>query len=122
MTHRLLKKFEKFAVVVIILSVVAGCTVSARVGTDFDPSIMGRTLKPGAASQADVRAALGEPYAKNSAMMPFHDRPHLSWTYFTERAAADGGSGKMEGQMKYLFVFFDGDRMDSYLWFASTVQ
>ena len=115
MTHRLLKKFEKFAVVVIILSVVAGCTVSARVGTDFDPSIMGRTLKPGAASQADVRAALGEPYAKNSAMMPFHDRPHLSWTYFTGRVDP-------VVRMKYLFVFFDGDRMDGYLWFTSTLQ
>ena len=122
MTHGLLKKFEKFAIAALILSVVAGCTVNVRTGNDFDPSLVGRTLKPGAASQADVRAALGEPFAKGSAMMPFHDRPHPTWAYFAERSAAGKGSGKMEDRMKYLFVFFDGDRMDSYLWFNSTVQ
>jgi hypothetical protein len=112
----------KLAMAMLALSVVVGCTISARTGTDFDPSTVGSMLKPGIASQADVRAALGEPFAKNSAMMPFHNRPHLTWTYFTERAAVGAGSGKMEDQMKYLFVFFDGDRMDSYLWFTSTVQ
>jgi hypothetical protein len=89
---------------------------------DFDPSLVGRTLNPGVASQNDVRAALGEPFAKGSAMMPFHNRPHLTWTYFADRSAVGMESGKMDERMKYLFVFFDGDRMDSYLWFTSTVQ
>jgi hypothetical protein len=82
MIHDLLKKLERLAMAMLALGVVVGCTVSARTGTDFDPSIVGSTLKPGVASQADVRAALGEPFAKGSAMMPFHDRPHLTWTYF----------------------------------------
>ena len=79
-------------------------------------------MKPGAASQADVRAALGEPFGKGSAMMPFHDRPHLAWTYFADRSSVGMSSGSTDERMKYLFVFFDGNRMDSYLWFTSTVQ
>jgi hypothetical protein len=122
MMHDLLGKFEKFAMAAITLSVVAGCTISGRAGNNFDPSAVGRVLKAGAANQADVHEALGEPFAKGSAMMPFHDRPHVTWTYFAERSDVDAGSGKMDDQLKYLFVFFDGDRMDSYLWFTSTMQ
>jgi len=122
MIHDLLKKLEKLAMAMLALGVVVGCIVSARTGTDFDPSIVGSTLKPGVASQADVRAALGEPFAKGSAMMPFHDRPHLTWTYFADRSSVGMSSGNMDERMKYLFVFFAGDRMDSYIWFTSTVQ
>jgi hypothetical protein len=122
MIHNPRKKLEKLAMAILGLSGVVGCTVSARTGSDFDPSIVGRTLKPGIASQADVRAALGEPFGKGSAMMPFHDRPHLTWTYFADRSSVGISSGNMDERMKYLFVFFDSNRMDSYLWFTSTAQ
>jgi hypothetical protein len=122
MMHDLRKKLEKLAMAVVVLNVVVGCTVSARTGADFDPSIVGSTLKPGAASQSDVRAALGEPFGRGSAMMPFHDRPHLTWTYFADRSSVGISSGNMDERMKYLFVFFDSNRMDSYLWFTSTAQ
>jgi hypothetical protein len=55
-------------------------------------------------------------------MMPFHNRPHLAWTYFADRSAVGMESGKVDERMKYLFVFFDGDRMDSYLWFTGTLH
>ncbi len=104
------------------LGSVAGCSVSARTGPDFDPTVLGSTLQPGSATQADVRAALGEPFGKGSALMPFQDRTHLTWTYFADRGSANMSSGRMNERMKFLFVYFDGDRMDSYLWFDSTMH
>ena len=114
--------FAKLAVAALTLATVAGCSVSARTGPDFDPTVLGSTLQLGTATQADVRGALGEPFAKGGAMMPFQDRPHLTWTYFAERGSASMGSGRMNERLKYLFVFFDGDRMDGYLWFDSTMH
>ena len=122
MTHGLLNKFERLVIAALALSAIGGCTVGVRIGNDFDPSVVGRTLKPGIANQADVRAALGEPFGKGSAMMPFHDRPHLTWTYFYEYGDVDTRSGRMDDHLKYLFVFFGGDRVDSYIWFTSAMQ
>ena len=121
MTQGLLNKFGRLVMPAVALSVIGGCTVSGRTGNDFDPSVVG-ALEPGVARQADVRAALGVPFGEGSAMMPFHDRPHLTWTYLYERADVDAGSGRLDDHLKYLFVFFDGDRMDSYLWFTSAVE
>jgi hypothetical protein len=122
MTHSLLNKIGSLVTAAVALSVVGGCTFSGRTGNDFDPSVVGRALKPGIARQADVRAALGMPSGTGSAIMPFHDRPHLTWTYLYERADVDVVSGKLDDHLKYLFVFFDGDRMDSYLWFISDME
>jgi len=55
-------------------------------------------------------------------MMPFHNRPHLAWTYFADRSAVGMESAKVEDGVKYLFVFFDGNQMDSYLWFTDTLH
>jgi hypothetical protein len=112
----------RLAVGVLALGMVVGCTVNVRTTADFDPTALGRTLQTGVSSQADVRTALGEPFAKGSALMPFHDRPRLTWTYFAERGSASMGSGKLDEHLKYLFVFFEGDRLDSYLWFDSALQ
>ncbi|HUZ75433.1 MAG TPA: hypothetical protein VMU87_20815 [Stellaceae bacterium] len=122
MPHDLWNMFAKLAMGALMLGLIAGCTVNTRSGVDFDPTIVSSTLKLGSATQADVRAALGEPFAKGSAMMPFHDRPHLTWTYFAERSTVSTGSGNMDERLEYLFVFFDGDRMDSYLWFDSAMR
>lgn len=64
MTNNLVEKFEKLALAAFTLIVVVGCTVSVRTSNDFDPSLVGPHAEPGVASQNDVRAALGEPFAK----------------------------------------------------------
>jgi hypothetical protein len=90
-------------------------------GAPFDPGKLESALSPGISTQLDVRQALGEPYGKGGAYLPFHDSPRSAWTYFYERGNVDLGKGGMNDERVYLFVFFAGDKFDSYMWFTSTL-
>lgn len=111
------------AVVVFALaSLLAACgTMRFEAGAPFDPGKLESVLRPGISTQADVRAALGEPYGKGGALLPFHDAPRITWTYFQERGSIDMGKGDMMDERVYCFVFFAGDKFDSYLWFTGVL-
>jgi hypothetical protein len=112
-------------VVALVLGMAAmgGCgTVQIQAGSKFDPTLLEQSLKTGTSSQADVRAALGEPYGQGKALMPFHDSDRTVWTYFYERGSVDLASFATHDQRIYLFMFFAGDRFDGYMWFASELQ
>lgn len=96
-------------------------TVRIEAGTTFDTGKLESELRPGISTQRDVEAALGQPYGKGGALLPFHDAPRVTWTYFQERGDIDLGSGSMNDQRVYLFVFFRGDTYDSYMWFTSAL-
>lgn len=104
----------------------AGCagTVRLEFGSTFDPAVLEGVLRPGVSSSADVRAALGEPYGRGGALLPFHDSPRTAWTYFHESGMVNlgGTSIDMADDRIYLFVFFKGDIFDSYLWFPSALR
>ena len=91
-------------------------------GRKFNPSLLEQSLKTGVSVQADVRRALGEPYGKGRALMPFHESDRTVWTYYYERGSFDMGSGETHDQRLYLFVFLAGDRLDGYMWFASKLD
>jgi hypothetical protein len=100
----------------------AGCgSIRVEAGTPFDPDKLESDLRPGISTQADVEAKLGKPYGKGGALLPFHDKPRLTWTYFHEVGNVDMGKGDMLDDRVYLFVFFAGDKFDSYLWFTSSL-
>ena len=95
----------------------AGCgPVRFETGTPFDPAQLGTSLQPGRATTADVRAALGAPDGMGAAMMPFHDRRRLTWTYFRDEGTIDLSAGTVNDRLGYLFVFFLDDRLDSWIW------
>ncbi len=96
--------------------------IQSRTGRPFDPEQLERRLQVGVSTEADVRAILGEPFGQGSAMMPYHDSSRSMWTYFHDRALVDVGTGKMDAQRQYLFVFFLGDRFDSYMWFDAKLR
>jgi hypothetical protein len=104
----------------------AACSGTARLeaGKAFDPTLLESKLRPGISSSADVRAALGEPYGRGGALLPFHDSPRMAWTYFQESGMVNlsGSSIDMADDRIYLFVFFKGDTFDSYLWFPSALR
>jgi hypothetical protein len=100
----------------------AACgTVRYEAGKTFDPGKLESALQPGISTQLDVEDALGPPYGKGGAFLPFHDAPRVAWTYFQERGDIDMSSGDMQDQRMYLFVFFRGDTFDSYMWFTSAL-
>lgn len=94
-------------------------TVQFEGGRPFDPAQLDNVLKAGVSTQADVKAALGEPAGTGGAQLPFHDRPRIAWTYFAERGSLDLARGGLNDERVYCFVFFDGDTFDGYLWFGS---
>jgi hypothetical protein len=96
-------------------------TIQVEAGAPFDPGKLESVLKPGASTQADVKNALGEPYGRGGAYLPFHDSPRTTWTYFFERGSADLGKGEMNDERIFLFVFFANDKFDSYMWFTSAL-
>ena len=98
----------------------AACgAVKFQAGAAFDPNLVAARLHPGQSTMADVQTVLGAPYGTGGAMMPYHDRPRVTWTYFFDRGSIDMTSGTLDERMGYLFVFFLNDRFDSYIWFST---
>jgi len=97
-----------------VLLAVSGCmNIQARVGRRPDTTVLDRTLRIGESTNSDVMATLGEPYGKGKEMFPIEDKPRLMWTYYYEE-------GDMNDDRRiFLFVFFDQDRYDGYMWFSS---
>jgi hypothetical protein len=96
--------------------------IAYETGRPFEPLAVATVLHAGTSTKADVQRVLGAPFGRGVSMMPNQATPHDTWTYFFDHGAVDIGSGKGEDDMTYLFVFFDGDRMDSYLWFNAKVH
>lgn len=106
-----------------LLHVIGCADIHFSVGTRPDLSALEDVLKIGQSSEADVLAALGAPSGKGEEMFPigqewgtannYHQKQRPMWSYYYE-----------EGNLKddrriFLFVFFDGDRYDGYMWFSS---
>lgn len=114
-------KLAGYAAVALASLLTACGTIQFEAGTPFDPGKLESALHPGISTQLDVREALGEPYGKGGALLPFHDTPRIAWTYFHERGGMDMSTGDIKDERVYLFVFFAGDKFDSYMWFPSAL-
>ena len=83
------------------------------IGRIPDTSKLETSLKPQISTRADVLAVLGAPRNSGGAMLPAHDGPRDLWVYYFEE-------GSMTDDRRiFLFVFFNQDRYDGYLWFSS---
>ena len=102
----------------------AGCTSTMKMeaGRLFEPKRLATSLTPGVSTPQDVVAVLGPPFGKGETMMPYHDGPRTTWTYFLDRGAVDFSSHRLNEELSYLFVFFKDSRVDGYIWFDTTVQ
>lgn len=103
-------------VMLIVTSILASncMDIQVQMGRKIDPGIIDKTLRLKESKSSDVLAALGEPFGKGEAMLPIaHQTPRTMWTYYY-------GEGDMkDGRGIYLFVFFDQDLYDGYMWFSS---
>ena len=102
-------------VMAILISIaLSGCSINVRAGRRPDVQLLEKNLRLRESTSADVLAALGEPFGKGKAMLPvLHSTPKVLWSYYYEEASMK------DARRIFLFVFFDQDRYDGYMWFSS---
>ena len=72
------------------------------------------TLQLGSSDKAAVRETLGEPQGEGASRMPDFPGLRTVWAYdYVETQGQEVG-------MTMLFIFFDGEIYDGYLWFDAT--
>jgi hypothetical protein len=84
-----------------------------RIGNRPNTDRLETALRVGESTRADVRAALGEPFGTGRSMLPIDPAPRTVWSYYYEE-----GDLK-EARRIFLFVYFNQDRYDGYMWFSS---
>ena len=104
----------------VVAGLMAGCCgggVKYEAGRAFNPKLLATSLSLGSSTKADVQALLGVPFGEGMTMMPYHDSPRATWTYFSDRGSVDMDTHRINDELAYLFVFFRDDRVDGYIWF-----
>ncbi|MFQ5539140.1 MAG: hypothetical protein ACE5FB_01970 [Candidatus Binatia bacterium] len=102
------------SLVVVFSPMAAGCgNIRIRMGNRPDTDVLEESLRLEESTRADVLAVLGLPHGKGRTMLPFDTKSRTIWSYYYE-----------EGDLKdarrmFLFVYFDQDRYDGYMWFSS---
>lgn len=102
-------------VMAIVISIaLSACSIDIRAGRRPDVQLLEKNLRLRESTSADVLAALGEPFGKGKAMIPvLQSTPKELWSYYYEEASMK------DARRIFLFVFFDQDRYDGYMWFSS---
>ncbi len=107
-------KIATLLCLLILILPAAGCVgVRHTTGIPPDTSALETTIRPGISTRADVVSTLGEPDGKGKAALYGEDTPRTIWSYFYEEG------NLRESRRIYLFVFFNKDCYDGYLWFSS---
>lgn len=100
-------------VVLWLVALCAACNFHVSVGRQPDPDVLETILRIGESTPADVRSELGEPDGTGREMLPIGEKPREMWSYYYEE-------GDLQDSRRiFLFVFFDQDRYDGYMWFSS---
>lgn len=108
-------RFTLAALVIPLLLLTGACGIQMRAGSRPNTDILDKSLSLGKSTRADVVSVLDEPSGKGRAMLPMDPklRTMSMWSYFY-----------MEGTLEdirqmWLFVYFDEDRYEGYMWFSS---
>lgn len=95
------------------LWVQACADIRIRVGSQPNTDVLETSLRIGESTRADVLGVLGPPFGKGRAMFPIDPKPRTTWSYYYEEG------GTKDSRRIFLFVYFDEDRYDGYMWFSS---
>ena len=102
-----------------------GCSLhfDTRVGRHPDLTALNQRLRLGESTIDDVLAALGPPVGKGKLMLPVDTVSRSLWSYYYSEGFFKMGS-ESDGEIKglTLFVFFDEDRYNGYMWFSSLTK
>jgi len=102
----------------------AACSIdmNLRMGHRADPAALEQRLRIGESSTVDVLAILGPPDGKGSAMLPIDQRPFAMWLYNYNEGPfhiSIPGSVTADPRVLVMFVFFDSETYQGYLWASS---
>lgn len=104
---------------ILLAGLATGCgTVRLELGRRVDPSLLESNLRIGQSTRADVLAALGAPRGEGRAWFPMDAGPRTVWSYAYGEAMVEGMRVNDTRELS-VWVYFDGDRYDGYLWFST---
>jgi hypothetical protein len=118
-------KLTRLLGLVIVLSFSAACgTFQLRMGNRPDINLLENSLHLGESTRAEVLATLGEPIGRGMARLPVDPRPNAGamWSYYYEEDLVKGilsQQPSVDGRRMFLFIVFEGDTYDGYMWFSS---
>ncbi|MGD8367553.1 MAG: hypothetical protein PVG78_07925 [Desulfobacterales bacterium] len=90
-----------------------GCGAALKFGRLPDVSRIEKELSLQTSTRDDVMRVLGEPRGGGGIFLPIDEHPRDHWFYYYEE------STMKNAQRIFLFIFFDGNRYDGYMWFSS---
>lgn len=112
--HRTAARVRSVVVQLLVALCVSACTnISVNAGRRIDTTPLEQALRVGESTREDVKRVMGEPFGQGQSMLPTDSKPKDLWTYYYEE------STMKETHRIFLWVFFDGDHYDGYLWFSS---
>jgi hypothetical protein len=104
----------------------AGCATGQAVATGpfARADQIGTELHRGVSTKADVERLLGKPNGRGMTLLPTQDSARELWTYMDMQTGDAKSEGRAMGvatvrldmRAQEIYVFFDGDRFDGYLW------
>lgn len=110
----------------LILTNVLSCLLSAcaiapiTVGEHVNPNLLETSLRLGRSTSKEVMTILGKPYSTGKSMLSFDGhKPRTVWVYYYDEGAVQGSTVYHGLHRMFVWVYFDEDRYDGYLWFSS---
>ena len=88
-------------------------TVAMEINRPPRTELLETALEPGHTSRGDVLEILGPPDGVGRTKLIFHPKPRILWHYVHQ----EGSSNDL--RLAFLWVFFDGDVYEGYLWFSN---
>lgn len=101
---------------IVFAIVLTACDIRIRAGSPPNISALESKIELQSSTKNDVREAVGKPFGKGRAMFPFQPSPRDVWSYYYEEGDMN------DDRRTFVFVFFDRDQYDGYIWFSSLPQ
>ena len=99
------------------MSCLSGCAdIRLRMGTETQPQNIESVLRLNQSTQSDVRQMYGAPDGIGAYVSPITGKYSTVWSYYF----AEGTLKSMDDT--FLFVYFDNDVYEGYLWFENTIS
>ena len=121
---KLISRLQAFHSVMLVQTILlmtilglSGCAdLRLRMGTETQPQNIETVLRFNESTQSDVRQLFGAPDGVGAYVSPINGEYSTVWSYYF----AEGTMKTMDDI--YLFIYFDNDIYEGYLWLENTIS